>query len=76
MRLSTAKTLCTVFWYNKGILLVDFLHKLQTINSVYNCELLDKTETEFLINLINSLKEALGGQGSNLEKEVGLFVGN
>lgn len=39
-----------MFWDFKGTPLVEFLHKWQKINSDYYCELLDKTETEFLSN--------------------------
>ena len=39
---SACKVLATVFWDHKGILLIDFLEKGQTVNAAYYCEVLDR----------------------------------
>ena len=46
-RLPASKLMAMVFWYFKGVLLLDFLHARRTVNAAYYCNLLEKVQAAY-----------------------------
>lgn len=46
-RLSAGKVLATVFFYQRGLLYLDFLHERRTINAAYYCQILTEVRLAY-----------------------------